>query len=147
MKTMKEYLSTPEGVKQMWEKINEVLDNFDFTKVKVAMDALDWGWACSEAEGEMYEDAGCKVNYEKNIYYPEYPQLLKHARELLAQSIEDMPEGDTEWSVSTGGFVAKAFITTDDERMDFYGGISDVDDFAHSVDILLTFVVEESASY
>ena len=151
MKTMKEYLSTPEGVKQMWDKINEVLDNFDFNTVKVVMEALDWHWACTPEEAEMYEEQGCRaktrMDGEEAYYYPEYPQLLKQARELLAQCVEDMPEGETEWSVSTGGFMAKAFITTDEERLDYYGDVADVDDFAHSVDILLYFIVEESASY
>lgn len=152
MKTMKEYLSTPEGVKQMWDKINEVLDNFDFNTVKVAMDALDWGWACTEEEAEIYEGEGCKTKWCEDDqkgwrYYPEYPQLLKQAREMLVQCVEDMPEGETEWSVSTGGFMAKTFITTDEERLDYYGDVADIDDFAHSVDILLYFIVEESASY
>lgn len=151
MKTMKEYLSTPDGVKQMWDKINEVLDNFDFNTVKVVMEALDWHWACTPEEAEMYEEQGCRaktrMDGEEAYYYPEYPQLLKQARELLVQCVEDMPEGETEWSVSTGGFMAKAFITTDEERLDYYGDVADVDDFAHSVDILLYFIVEESASY
>ena len=148
---MKEYLSTPEGVKQMWDKINEVLDNFDFNTVKVAMDALDWHWACTPEEAEMYEEQGCRAKTRMDgdgaYYYPEYPQLLKQAREMLVQCVEDMPEGETEWSVSTGGFMAKAFISTDEERLDYYGDAADVDDFAHSVDILLYFIVEESASY
>lgn len=151
MKTMKEYLSTPDGVKQMWDKINEVLDNFDFTKVTTTMEALDWGWACTEEDAEMYEVQGCKTRWCGDdggwVYYPEYPQLLKQAREMLAQCVEDMPEGETEWSISTGGFMAKAFITTDEERLDYYGDVADVDDFAHSVDILLYFIVEESTSY
>lgn len=151
MKTMKEYLSTPEGVKQMWDKINEVLDNFDFNTVKVVMEALDWHWACTPEEAEMYEEQGCRakarMDGEGAYYYPEYPQLLKQAREMLVQCVEDMPEGETEWSVSTGGFMAKAFITKDEERLDYYGDVADVDDFAHSVDILLYFIVEESASY
>ena len=148
---MKEYLSTPDGVKQMWDKINEVLDNFDFNTVKVAMDALDWHWACTPEEAEMYEEQGCRAKTRMDgdgaYYYPEYPQLLKQAREMLVQCVEDMPEGETEWSVSTGGFMAKAFISTDEERLDYYGDAADVDDFAHSVDILLYFIVEESASY
>ena len=30
MKTIKEYLSTPEGVEQKWNVINEILEGFDF---------------------------------------------------------------------------------------------------------------------
>lgn len=149
---MKEYLSTPDGVKQMWDKINEVLDNFDFNTVKVAMDALDWHWACTPEEAEMYEEQGCRartrMDGEEAYYYPEYPQLMRQARRLLVQCVEEMPEDETEWSVSTGGFMAKAYISTDKERMDYYGAeIANVDDFAHSVDISLYFIVEESTSY
>ena len=149
---MKEYLSTPEGVKQMWDKINEVLDNFDFTKVAATMEVLDWGWACTEREAEMYEAQGCKTRWRGDdggwIYYPEYSQLLKQARELMVQCIEDMAkEGKNEWSISTGGFMIKAYICTDDERRDYYGSVADVDDFAHSVDLSLYFIVEESTSY
>ena len=152
MKTMKEYISTPEGVKQMWKKINEVLDNFDFNTVKIAMDALDWHWACSPEEAEMYEEQGCRavtsLDGEEAYFYPEYPQLLKQAREILVQCVEDMPEGETEWSISTGGFMAKAFISTDEERKDYYGSsVADVDDFEHSVDMALYFIAEESTSY
>jgi hypothetical protein len=153
MKTMKEYLSTPEGMKQMWEKVNEVLDNFDFTKLIVTMEALDWGWACTEAEAEEYESAGCVTKWYDETprgwrFWPQYPQLMQYARRLLVQCIEDMPEDETEWSVSTGGFMAKAYISTDEERAEYYGAeVANVDDFAHSVDLSLYFIVEESTSY
>ena len=150
MKTMKEYLSTPEGVKQMWDKINEVLDNFDFTKVTATMEALDWGWACTENEASIYAGEGCKVKLggDYPLYFPNHSQLLKQARELMVQCIEDMAkEGKNEWSISTGGFMIKAYICTDDERRDYYGSVADVDDFAHSVDLSLYFIVEESTSY
>jgi hypothetical protein len=59
-----------------------------------------------------------------------------------------MPEKNTEWSVSTGGFKVKLYIMTDEERVDYYGEeVANVDDFAHSVDITLQFIVEESTSY
>ena len=150
---MKEYLSTPEGVKQMWNKINDVLDNFDFTKVIITMKALDWGWACTKEEAEMYESEGCKVIWDNNaldhcFYFPEYPHLIKKARKMIDICIEDMVAKDEkEWSVSCGGFMVKVNICTDDERLDYYGSIADVDDFTHSVDISLYFVVEESTSY
>lgn len=150
---MKEYLSTPEGVKQMWDKVNEVLDNFNFSNVKTTMDALDWHWACSPEEAEMYEEQGCVtkddgLDSEKVYYYPECPQLMQQARKLLVQCIEGMPEDETEWSISTGGFMVKVYISTDEERVDYYGAeVANVDDFAHSVDISLYFIVEESTSW
>lgn len=153
MKTMKEYLSTAEGVKQMWEKINSILDNFDFSKVVTVMEALDWSWACNPGEAEEYSDLGRRVKWGDendlgNEYYPEYPELLKAARERLVGAIETMPDDRTSWSESSGGFRAEVDIMTDEERADYYGGeIANVDDFAHSVDLRLSFVVEESDTY
>ena len=151
MKTMKEYISTAEGINQMWEKINEVLDGFDFTSVVSAMEALDWTWVCSEGEADLYETEGCRIKkdeYGKYAYFPEYPQLMRQARRLLVNVIKDMPEDRREWFVATGGFKAKAYISTDEERADYYGGeVADVDDFAHSVDLTLEFIVSSSESY
>lgn len=149
MKTIKEYISTAEGVKQMWEKINEVLDNFDFDKVKVVMDALDWGWACTEDEASIYAGEGCKVKLgvDYPLYFPNHSQLLRQARNMIEQCISDMPVDKTEWGVSTGGFMVKVYIATDEERKEYYGDVADVDDFAHSVDISLYFIVEESQSF
>lgn len=150
MKTMKEYLSTADDVKQMWEKVNEVLDNFDFSKVVATMETLDWGWACTADEADEYAAVGCRTKDDGGdyfYYFPQYPQLLKQARKMIVECIEDMPDDENECSLSTGGFYIKVYICTDEERRDYYGSIGDVDDFAHSVDISLKFVVEESNSY
>jgi hypothetical protein len=69
MKTMKEYISTAEGMNQMWEKINEVLDGFDFTSVVSVMEALDWTWMCSEGEADLYETEGCRIKKDENGKY------------------------------------------------------------------------------
>ena len=156
MKTMKEYLSTPEGMKQMWEKVNEVLDNFDFSTVIIAMEALDWGWACTKEEASIYSDEGCKVKLDNIMdepgvveYFPQHKHLLKAARNLITECIDDMVEnGEEEWAMSTGGFKARVRISTDEERADYYGAeVANVDDFEHSVDISLYFIIEESTSY
>lgn len=136
----------------MWDKINEILDTFDFNRVKIAMDALDWHWACPESMVEEYQMAGCNVRTNlgtgESIFYPEYPQLLQHARHLLVEAITGMPDDEIRWSASTGGFRAEASICYDEERKEYYGPeVADVDDFAHSVDIRLSFEVEDRASY
>ena len=119
MKTMKEYLSSAEGVRQMWDKINEVLDNFDFNTVAAVMETLDWSWHCTKEEAEDYDAAGCKVKWNDEYdlggceFYPEYPQLLAKARGLLAQ----------------------AYIYNVDQ--------GEEDDFKHSVVLSLYFIVEE----
>lgn len=151
MKTMKEYVSTAEGVRQMWEMINEVLDNFDFSKVKVVMETLDWTWGLRE-DVETYEEFGCKIKWddEGNAegFYPEIPQLYKEARRLIEATIDDFPDGETIWRHATGGFDVKVYIATDEERADYYGEeIANVDDFTHSVSITLAFIIEESQSF
>lgn len=154
MKTMKEYISTAEGVSQMWEKINEVLDNFNFNTVATVMEALDWTWVCTREEADEYMDAGCHVHYDfdedgdRCTYRPEYPQLLTNARERILHAIKDMPDNETHWSTSSGGFKVELWINTDEERVKEYGkDMANVDDFAHSVDIALYFIAEESVTY
>ena len=154
MKTMKEYLSTPEGVKQMWKKINEVLDNFNFDNVETVMEALDWSWACTPAEAEEYEGEGCRIKRQNTLveggcdYFPRHKHLLKAARERIVGCIESMPDDRTTWAESGAGFRVEVDIYTDEERADYYGPeVANVDDFEHSVDISLYFVAEESTSY
>lgn len=141
---MKEYISTPEGMNQMWEKINEVLDMFEFTSVKRVMEALDWGWVCTKEEADEYAEQGCKVEYSYGMdgedychYYPEYPQLLKHARDMIKECINDIPDGEDEWMEETGGFKVRITINEGEE----------IDDFEHAVDIELYFIVEQASSY
>lgn len=132
MKTMKEYISTAEGVMQMWEKINEVLDGFNFNNVATVMEALDWFWTDSD---------NCE-------YRPEYPQLFTTARKRILDAINEMPDDEKHWSTSTGGFKVEIWISTDEERADYWGSeIANVDDFTHSVDIALYFIAEESTSF
>ena len=154
MKTMKEYISTAEGVSQMWDKINEVLDGFNFNKVASVMKTLDWTWACTSEEANYYEDAGCYVKWDGGFderhcsYRPEYPQLLANARQRILDTINDMPDDEKHWSVSTGGFKVEIWISTDEERADYWGSeIANVDDFRHAVDIALYFIVEESTTF
>ena len=154
MKTMKEYISTAEGVRQMWDKINEVLDGFDFNRVAAVMEALDWKWSCAKAEAEDYEEAGCIVAWGEGLdedhcmYRPEYPQLITAVRKQIVKAIEGMPDGETHWSTSTGGFKVEIWISTDEERAEYWGSdVANVDDFAHAVDISLYFIAEEYQTF
>lgn len=153
MKTMKEYISTAEGAMQMWEKINEVLDGFNFNNVATVMEALDWFWTCTNEESEEYAAYGCTVRWGQDDsdnceYRPEYPQLLATARKRIFDAINEMPDDEKHWSTSTGGFKVEIWISTDEERADYWGSeIANVDDFAHSVDIALYFIAEESTSF
>jgi len=156
MKTMKEYISTSEGTEQMWDKINEVLDGFNFNDVATVMEALDWKWTCTKKEAEDYEDAGCFVDWHDGFddkhcsYRPEYPQLLAAARKRIVDVIKEMPDDETHWSTSSGGFKVEVWISTDEEREKYYRGCKDyppADDFKHAVDIALYFIAEEYATF
>lgn len=68
--------------KQQRKLIDEVLDNFDFDKVKKAMDALNWIWIGCDGVPAIYD-------------------LRKQSRRLLKDAIEKNLS-----LVSTGGFRA-----------------------------------------
>ena len=146
MRTMREYLSTAEGVGQMWEKVNGVLDNFDFSAVKATMTVLDWAWACGREEAERHEEEGCRVKWPEDgedtcLYYPDYPQIYRFARDLITSTVRDMPDDEERWSSSTGGFKVEVAIVRDE------AAAGEPDDFEHRVDITLYFIAAESASY
>lgn len=67
------------------ELIDEILDQFDFQKVKEVMDALNWTWA---------------IGTESHV--PDIPELRKKAREMLWDSIRSKDR-----MIKTGGFVAE----------------------------------------
>ena len=67
---------------QQRKLIDEVLDNFDFDKVKKAMDALNWTWASCNGVPTIYD-------------------LRTESRRLLKDAIEK-----NLFRVSTGGFKA-----------------------------------------
>lgn len=149
MKTMKEYISTAEGMNQMWDMINKTIDDFDFGKVVMVMKALDWTWACTKDEAEYYESRGCEIRnngatgYE---FFPEYPQAIQTARKEIYEAIMSMPDDETYWSTECGGFFVSISISTDKEREEYYDSVVP-DDFKHSVAISLRFCIETSTTY
>ena len=82
MKTIKEYLSTPEGVEQKWNVINEILENFDFVSIHILMDALDWMWYCTEKDADEKRELGNKVKVHDDFseFLPKPDDLRKRAR-------------------------------------------------------------------
>ena len=58
--------------KEQEEKVEKVLDVFDFEKVKKVMDFLDWKWAT--------DDGGIEV--------PTMYQIIKFARKMLCKALE-----------------------------------------------------------
>lgn len=132
MKTLKEYISTADGVMQMWDDINEILDNFDFSAVYVAMEALDWKWVMKDENGE---------NEERQ---PEINELQKEAREILVKLIMRLAnEGENKGFEDYGGFEACVEVIDDMLRKRVFGEDAP-DDFKHSVELRLRFIIEEN---
>lgn len=84
----------------MYEEIEDILDNFDFEKVKKVMDALDWN----------YWDS-----VDSHITIAE---LRKTARRLLKKAYE-APASD-QWFVSSGGFEVVRLMYPGDTKNYFY---------------------------
>lgn len=73
------------------DKIDDIMDNFDFNKVETVMKATNWTWASTH---------GVPVEHE----------LRKQARELLKSvSQHYVSELDFRYAISTGGFKATKY--------------------------------------
>ena len=151
MKTIREYLSTAEGVEQKWNVINEILEDFNFDEIFAAMEAADWRWIVTgkdnadEMEEDGYDIRRSGIDDDWYEYRPKIQDLRKQAREMLIDTIASCPDEETEWGQSTGGFETKMCILTDEERKELFGEDAP-DDFEHSVDLCLRFVFGDSGS-
>lgn len=158
MKTLNEYIATADGVNQMWKRIHDILDSFDFGKIRIAMEALDWEWYAGENEIKELEELGRTVHInheypELSTYVPEIEDIRKHARKMLEELVhkaakyqeEELDKDKLYYRMSTGGFDASLSILDDDTRRNVFGNDAP-DDFEHSVDIVLKFVIEENFS-
>ena len=57
-------------------KIDEIVDNFDFERVKDTMDALNWGWATTRGEVPEISDMKALVrSLFKDLFYHESTQV------------------------------------------------------------------------
>ena len=122
----------------MWDRINEIMDNFNFAKIEKVMKSLDWGWA------GLTNDMDDLETDSTDCFIPKERQLRKAARNIMADMIKHMPDEATHWSSSTGGF--KAEITIEDYSEDGDGEVPP-DDFEHRVSLTLSFIVDEWDSY
>jgi enoyl-CoA hydratase/carnithine racemase len=77
------------NTKTKQEKIDKVMDNFDFGRVVKTMQALDWNWI----------DEGV----------PSESEVRKEARRLLKQISNAILSEPTSYSIATGGFCATRF--------------------------------------
>jgi hypothetical protein len=78
-------------------KIDYIIDHFNFEKVLLAMTALDWQWQTTEGNG---------------LAIPTLSKLKATAIRLLKESIANK-------CVGTGGFRAEYFASTKDQEEEF----------------------------
>lgn len=83
------------------EKINEIVNNFRFQRVRKVMEFLDW-------------------KYSGDKDYPSIEQLIKEAKEKLNRAYESLESnnGYPYFSTSSGGFKAIAFKVGDDIELE-----------------------------
>jgi len=82
--------------------INEIIEEFDFEKVKSVMEYLKWTWD--------------SVNNETGI--PSTGKLVKRAESLLNEAWDKSLEYKEDYMVSTGGFKAQAYYDNELFRID-----------------------------
>lgn len=149
MKTLKEYISSAEGLKQMVDDMNEILDDFNFGAVYTAMNALSWAWSVPKGMIDEYIEKGksvhCCPDYpELATYDPDYDDVVKHGRNFLYKALMSAgEESEYEYYENTGGFAVKISVLDDETRKKVFGDDAP-DDFKHSVEIHMQFVVEEN---
>lgn len=151
MKKLREYLSTAEGMKQMMDDVNEILDDFNFGAVYTAMDALSWAWSVPKGMIDEYIQKGKNVHYSKDFpelatYNPDYDDVVRYGRNFLHKAFENAVASDDcdyEWYESVGGFNVTIKVLDDETRKSVFGDDAP-DDFKHSVETHMQFVVEEN---
>jgi hypothetical protein len=80
--------------------IDNIIDNFDWTKVYNAMVALNWTW--HDSEGET----------------PSTGALFRCATELLHYAYDEAIENRCDYSVRTGGFCARALVNEETKEVE-----------------------------
>lgn len=84
------------------DSIDEIIDWFDFERVRRVMAFMEWEW---------HDSGGV----------PEIPELRRHARRLLNQAAEgllrDNQSDDSRFAVSCGGFTAVANRYEDTDKI------------------------------
>lgn len=154
MKTFKEYLDAPDGKKQMLDYIDDILNIIDFKRIESVMDFLRWGWVIGDKDVDDLLQEGYVVFYsdftEDNLYVPKEKDIILAARRIIEDTVERALECEANYdlstkhfSVSRAGFLCEIDIIDDDRRKRIWGEDAP-DDFEHSVDITLKFILEEN---
>ena len=117
----------------MWNDINEILDDFDFEKVHKVMETLDWKWYLADYEDE-----------DEELRVPTANEVRKRARSEMTSLITQMAEEGETTGFSNGGGIEVTVEVIKDEVRKLAFGEDAPDDFKHSVELKLRFIVEEN---
>lgn len=156
MKTLKEYLEAPGGREQFEADIDDIMELFDFEKIARVMDFLNWGWRIGEKDMDTLLARGYKVfpadeDYPDNgLYVPKVKDITIMARKIITDTVESALEAEERgefkerrYFVDSAGFYCELEIVDDEIRKRAWGDDAP-DDFEHSVDIVLRFVLEDN---
>lgn len=131
------YIETAEGLSQMYDRIDEILDSIDTEKIAKVMRFLNWQWA-----KRAYTDQD--ITKDTWVYYqPTSQEIRKHIRDNIIDTIKSAKTDD--WHSSCGGIDVRVFTyDPDDPNEDREEIKNGPDDFEHRVEILVKFVLEEN---
>ena len=71
----------------LYNQMDLIMERFDFTRVQLAMEALDWGWRGGAVP-------------------PDLKDIKNTAEDVMRMAVSGYTEGDPFHSVGTGGFTA-----------------------------------------
>ncbi len=84
-------------MKSRQEMIDNVMDWFDFERVRKVVKGLQWTWFGCEAEGGI----------------PDIPHLREAARKKLNYVFDEYEKTGEGWAVASGGFEARLTVAED----------------------------------
>lgn len=84
--------------------IDEIMDEFEFEKVKKVMDCLKWKWCKSEGENYYFE-------------VPSLREIKRRGRSLLKDAILKIGKNEKDFYINIGGFVVEINRYDDDEEL------------------------------
>jgi hypothetical protein len=97
MNTEEKYNLIDDKVKN---KIVSILSNFDFHRVRLTMEKLDWRWATLSG-----------------VRQPTIEDMIRCAHELMVDAVFRSTSNNTKYCVGTGGFSVEAFWDSDTRRV------------------------------
>lgn len=78
--------------KRFQKEVDEALEHFDFQKVHMTMQTLNWKW----------------YHFDGDSRVPSLEEIKKRAKELLQEAAESAVMSKGEYVIGTGGFRAEA---------------------------------------